>query len=72
MTDLEILRLMKDGGLQICEQAKEKWTSGKYGRDAEMGDGWIYRHLEEWDDKARRISSLYDRLKRSGALTEEK
>lgn len=58
--DTEILKIMRDGGRRICEDAIGKWRSGQYGP---MNNDQIQENILLWKEKERKIDELYFFLK---------
>lgn len=59
VTDSEVIGVMKDGGRQLCEYAREQWYSGKYGNDQKMKQ----ENLKRWREIENRIPELARLLK---------
>jgi hypothetical protein len=56
LSDLELLRIMKDQGYKLCEEARHKWVSGKYSPDC---DDIRSQYLQRWSANEARIKELY-------------
>jgi len=57
--DLEVISIMVNGGERICDEAIAKWTSGKYGNDADF----VQENVMRWEANRRRIRELAKVLK---------
>lgn len=54
-SDLEVLRIMRDGGKLLCQHAQHKWTSGAYETSREMQN----EERQRWRDIEKRISEIF-------------
>ena len=50
--DREVLTVMKDGTMQLCDFAKDRWYSGKYSSCD------VQENVERWDRIAQRATEL--------------
>ena len=68
ISDAEVWSVIRNGALMLCEEARQKWMSGKYG----PADTEKYReNIERWYKIEDRIRVLLDRCKESGVTDDE-
>ena len=53
--DSKLLQLMRDGGINLCNEAIKKWQSDEYGYEDQ-------EKINEWKKKQQKIEELYSFL----------
>jgi len=56
LSDLELLRIMRDKGYELCQEARHKWWSGKYSPGC---DDMCPEMIQHWYSNEARIKKLY-------------
>jgi hypothetical protein len=56
LSDLELLRIMKEQGIKLCQEAREKWAYGKY---SPISEETKQNMLQRWYSNEARIKELH-------------